>query len=675
MEFVYPSFLYALAALAIPIIIHLFNFRRFKTLKFTNVRFLRDVKQQTKSRSTLKHLLVLLCRLIVIASLVLAFAQPYIPLNDESRAKGQQAVSIYLDNSFSMEAQASDGNLFNLAKNKAMRVLEAYGEGDKFQLLTNDFEGKHQRLVNKDVFMNYLQEVELSPRSKDISQVISRQKDLLKEHDPASQQYFLISDLQKSSFDIENLSADSSNFNVLPVQTDIPSNLYIDSIWFESPIRKAGSPVKLMVQITNKGDREIKDVPINLNINGTPKTPLSFSIAANENKLLEMSYTSNKVGFQNGKLSLKDYPVTFDDDFYFSYEQAENISILHIYDEKPSWSIAALFEEDDFFQYSTSNYKQLNYSGLADHQFLVLDELREFPTGLSSELGKFVRNGGSLIVFPAKEINENSYRNAMTSLGIESYGDKRKQEIKVSKINLKSDIYQNVFDEVPRNVNLPILNSYYRLSSYSSSNKENILALQNGDSYLNLYKMGEGKVYLFASSLSEEQSNLTSHAIFVPTLYNMALLSQAKQELFYFLDRDIINIAGLKTEEEPFHLIGDEVDIIPEQRTLNAKLQLKFHNEVSSAGFYKLMQDKNQLASIAFNYNRQESDLEFYEPEGLKIVAEESGLSSFNILSQSNESLSKTLKNINQGISLWKYFIVLALVFLGFEILFLRILK
>ncbi|MBL0031994.1 MAG: BatA domain-containing protein [Bacteroidetes bacterium] len=79
MQFIYPEFLFALSVLAIPIIIHLFNFRRFKKIYFTNVRFLKEIKQDTQSKSKLKHLLVLLSRLLALTFLVLAFAQPFIP--------------------------------------------------------------------------------------------------------------------------------------------------------------------------------------------------------------------------------------------------------------------------------------------------------------------------------------------------------------------------------------------------------------------------------------------------------------------------------------------------------------------------------------------------------------------------------------------------------------------
>ena len=141
MSFLYPTFLYALAAVAIPIIIHLFNFQRYKTVLFTNVRFLKEVKQQTKQQAQLKHLLVLLARILFIVFLVLAFAKPFIPVTEQASGTGN-AVSIFLDNSLSMDATNEDGRLFDQARNSVAEIVAAYKPTDRFQLLTNDFEAR-----------------------------------------------------------------------------------------------------------------------------------------------------------------------------------------------------------------------------------------------------------------------------------------------------------------------------------------------------------------------------------------------------------------------------------------------------------------------------------------------------------------------------------------------------
>src|SRR3954466_8318477 len=90
MHFIYPGFLFALFTLSIPVIVHLFNFRRFKKIYFTNVRFLREIKQDTQSKSRLRHLLILISRILAVTFLVLAFAQPYIPVSSKQIETGRK---------------------------------------------------------------------------------------------------------------------------------------------------------------------------------------------------------------------------------------------------------------------------------------------------------------------------------------------------------------------------------------------------------------------------------------------------------------------------------------------------------------------------------------------------------------------------------------------------------
>nr|MBA3901205.1 BatA domain-containing protein [Bacteroidota bacterium] len=125
MKFLFPTFLFALFAIAIPIIIHLFNFRKFKKIYFTNVKFLKEVKQETQSKSKLKHLLVLCTRILAITFLVFAFAQPFIPSENSNAVIGDKVVSVYVDNSFSMQAQSEQGGLFEESRRRAREISDA----------------------------------------------------------------------------------------------------------------------------------------------------------------------------------------------------------------------------------------------------------------------------------------------------------------------------------------------------------------------------------------------------------------------------------------------------------------------------------------------------------------------------------------------------------------------
>ncbi|NQT77052.1 MAG: BatA domain-containing protein, partial [Bacteroidetes bacterium] len=201
MEFIHPYWLFGLLAIAIPIIIHLFNFRRYRKYYFTNLKFLKSIKKETKKQSRLRHLLILLARILAIVSLVLAFARPYFPGPQGLQKTDVAMISIYLDNSMSMQASISGHMLLNDAIAKAEGVVDAYGPSDRFQLITNDFEGKHQQFYNKDEFLKLLNEIQISASMKMLSDVFQRQQALAPEGIEDKLHFYIISDFQRSSMD------------------------------------------------------------------------------------------------------------------------------------------------------------------------------------------------------------------------------------------------------------------------------------------------------------------------------------------------------------------------------------------------------------------------------------------------------------------------------------------
>ena len=94
MQFKNPEILYALFLLLIPILIHLFQLRRFKKTPFTNVVFLQNVIQNTRKSSSIKKWLILAIRLIALACLVIAFAQPYLPASSSATKPKETVVGM-----------------------------------------------------------------------------------------------------------------------------------------------------------------------------------------------------------------------------------------------------------------------------------------------------------------------------------------------------------------------------------------------------------------------------------------------------------------------------------------------------------------------------------------------------------------------------------------------------
>ena len=114
LQFNHPNILYALLALVIPIIVHLFQLRKFEKVPFTNVAFLQQIILQTRKSSKLKKWLTLITRLLTLAAIIIAFAEPYFGSNKKNKLVENELV-IYLDNSFSMQAKGSSRELLNKA--------------------------------------------------------------------------------------------------------------------------------------------------------------------------------------------------------------------------------------------------------------------------------------------------------------------------------------------------------------------------------------------------------------------------------------------------------------------------------------------------------------------------------------------------------------------------------
>jgi len=262
MNFLFPAFLIGLTAIAVPIIIHLFNFIKYKKVYFTNVQFLKELKQEADNKSKLKEWLILAVRILAITCLVFAFAQPFIP-SKTKRMIGEKAISIYIDNSFSMESVNKKGTLLENAKHYATEIANAFNTSDKFQLLTNDFEGKHQRFVSKEEFIEQLQDIKISSATKSLNDVINRQQDFLQNSSSKSKRIFVLSDFQKNAAAISKANIDTTiSINLIPVVSSEINNVYIDSVWFENPVLQFGTSQIVHALIINKSNHLIYKGPI-----------------------------------------------------------------------------------------------------------------------------------------------------------------------------------------------------------------------------------------------------------------------------------------------------------------------------------------------------------------------------------------------------------------------------
>ncbi len=672
MQFLYPTFLYALLALAIPIIIHLFYFRRFKKVYFTNVRFLKEVKEETSARRRLRNFLVLLARLAALAFLVFAFAQPFIPQDTEVK-QGAKMVSIFVDNSFSMSALSEDVPLVEKAKQRAREIVAAYAPEDRFQIITNDFEGRHQFLVSQEDARSFIDEVKITPSVRRLSNVLLRQQQALNTGTTDNRAAFIISDFQRNITDLDNFRDSTIDVSLIPLQSVEEKNISIDSCWFDAPVQMINQTNTLIVRVKNHSDQNAENIRLSLRHEGQTKPVGTLSIPGGASVTDTVNITILRTGWHEAELSITDYPVQFDDKYYFTFNVAEEISLLVINEGQTNKYLDAAFDGLDYFKITNQSKQNINYSAFPDYQLIVINGLNTISSGLAAELRQYADNGGNVLVFPGRNADLENYRSFLSSFPANELQPFEEKERQVSQMNTEEFVFNDVFENQNANLKLPVSQGNFPITRFGSRPIEILLGYRDGSVYLAKHRRGQGHLYLCAAPLDENFNNLVrSGEIFIPMLYKMAISKANDQRIAYTIGQDEQLEADNRSSDTElvYKLRGQQGEFIPEQRTIGPKILLGVNNQISEAGYYDLfLNPESPQYKYAFNFNRTESALGYYNES---LLREQAGDYYKLIDNTAAASLTPIIGERSQGVTLWRLCLILALVFLGIETLLLR---
>jgi hypothetical protein len=675
MQFVYPLFLWALAAISIPIIIHLFHFRRYKKIVFSDIRFLQQLQEQNKSKQKLKDLLVLLCRILAVSALVLAFAQPFIPLGQNSKIGGSNVVSVFVDNSFSMNAQGSDGALFEMAKNKARAIVNAYDNHDKFQVLTNNLSGSEQRVVNKTEALARIDNIEPTAASANLLDVWAKQNTAFLSEGNGYFHTYIISDFQYTQFKLNGLKPDSViHYNFIPVENKLAQNVSIDSVYINTPFVKANEPVALQIKLTNHGQTAVEGLVVKVTLNKVQKALLNVNLAAGESVVAEAAVTQTGDTWQEGEVNITDYPVTFDDKLFFALKPTTQHHILHI-GKVTNKFINAVYANDANYLLTQNSFGNINYQDFNKYNLIIVDEPTEWSSGLSNELSNYLDQGGQVLIIPSSE-NGTVMNSFVTTIGLPAYGNIINQSLKVTSVNNQHVLFKDVFKQRSGNTDYPVVSMHYPLQKQSNTRGKAVVTLNNGNDLLWQTAVKKGNVYQLALPLIDAYSNLQQHSLFVPMMLNMALGTQKNKPIYYVIKQNKQAFLPTdKTVTQKLIVVKSAQQELITEATLYQGQKVIQTEAINSPGWFKVTEkgSSNVLAVLAFNDNRTESSMKFLSEDDIKAQTE-----SFNKVAVNTadaQVLGAQISSELSGKQLWRWFIMIALLFLFTEIALLRIMR
>jgi len=677
MQFLYPNFLWALLALAIPIIIHLFYFRRFKKVAFSNVKFLKEVKEETSMRSRLRNLLVLATRCLALAALVFAFAQPFLPSAREVLT-GRKAVSVYVDNSFSMGAESDSAPLLQLAKDRARDVINAYGVEDRFQVVDNNFSGRNQRLVGKEEALELIEAIRVAPESRRLSVVAARQRAALATENIDNKISYLVSDFQKNIADLRADQLDTAvRVNLVPLSAVRERNVGIDSVWFEAPVPQLNQNNLLLVRVRNYGTEDLDNVRLSLNYLGQNKPEGTLAIPA-RNYVIDSVYLNiAEAGIGRAELRITDFPVQFDDVYHLTFRTADKVKVLNIDDDgRPQRNLRAALGGLSVFNAAYVGSRNIDYGSLTTNDLIVLTDQNAVGSGLAEQLRQYVEGGGNLLVFPPRNADLTSYNTFLTRLGadrLEAFADQPRE---VSGLNRREFIFRDVFRNRSSALRLPATTGNFPIGRVGSRGRESLLTYRDGSTALAKYRLGEGNVYLSAAPLDNEVNNLALNAeIFIPMLYKMGISSGRRRPAAYTIGQDEVIQTSRRgaSADLVYKLRGKDGEFIPEQRVVDNRVLLSLNNQVPKAGTYDLVLGDEVVDAFAFNFDRKEADMTYLDGTEMAALG---NITNVSVLDADNQDgLIGDIRERNEGTPLWRYFIWLALGALLVEVLLLRFWK
>jgi len=672
LQFQNPTILWGLISLIIPIIIHLFNFKRFKPIYFSNLKYLKDITAENKNRSKIKSWLLLLTRLLALACLIIAFAQPYIPVNNASSINNKQKniSHIYVDNSFSMNAETEKGIAIEIAKAKAIELVNSFSDDAEVKILDNTKRGRLP-FLNKESAISRIQEIQPTSASKPFSQILQESSQV---ESSENNEVYLFSDFQKYQADFEKMPSDSSlNISLMPLPIQSRNNLYVDSCWFDSSAHKMNQTEELKIKVHNSSNKGFRKIPIKLYINDSLKTVSNFDIEAREIREVSLRFKNHKCGIYSGRIEINDYPITYDNNLFFSFQIQKSVELICVNQEKENQYINHLFSDEQYFKLKNSNKSQFHQEDLSKTRFIILNQLYDMQSGFRQKISHYINKGGRILIIPNEE-NNDSNNELLNELGSNQFMQIDSLTKRVASIELNAAIYKEVFDKLKDDARLPLIFRHFKLSESKNQISIPLWKSKSGENLFSQTSIGKGKLYISTFNFDPKWTNAIKHPLFVPSLINIALNNKSHSPLYYNLNSEEYALAnGLSQNREKavFHIENRSlgIDLIPEQIThFDKGLLLNAHGQIKEAGNYFISQSQQILSGISFNYDRQESNLDFYSSGEIHDLLEAHKLN-YSVFDLNTTDLKTMVAEQKEGKSFWKLFLILTFAFLLIELI------
>ncbi len=706
MSFLNPAVLFGLVAVAIPVLLHLLNLRKLRTVEFSTLAFLKELQKSQMRRLKLRQILLLILRTLVIASLVLAFARPALR-GTAFGGIGTQAkttVVLMLDDSFSMAAMEEKGSLINQAKASALEILTAIKEGDEvyFQKFSEGNPGNNSESPTHDLAAVRLavEETRISMSRHSLGELLQRARAALRQSTNLNKEIYLVTDLQKTNFATESRqsflkSSDSpqpavdrgTRVFLVPVGAGTFSNVCVDSVELKSKILESSRPVLFQVRLQNYGTSDLRNYTSSLYFDGTRVMQRSVDLPAGAVINLDFSAVPKRGGYISGYVQTEPDVIDPDNVRYFTLFVPEKIAVLFVTESQAdvaylNLALTADERSKGSVSIETVHPSKLLMTALPRFDVLIVANTSSLTTAEAERLRQYVSTGGGMILFPGDKVQLDNYNEVfcrafqLSPFSLKSVGElKGGSFLSFESADLKHPLFSGMFDEkvsgrrgTRRALESPEIHS--TLEHLPGRSGRSIIKLSDGTSFLTEYTIGLGKLLVFTVPATPTWSNFPLKGLFAPLVRrSVAYLAAPAEEppMGYSGIPLTVSLPAKRIQGVPDVSIrhrspdGEEEMLQPREVQGRTGEKLFVIRNTKAAGIHELLQGDRLQIAFAVNVDPKESDLRRLKPEEARRWLEKQGFSLDRIqVLEQVQPLEARVLQARFGVELWKYFLLLA---------------
>jgi hypothetical protein len=708
MTFINPAILWGMAAISIPILIHLFNLRKTRKLEFSTLMFLKEIQQSRYKKIKLKQLLILLCRIAMIILLVLAFARPFeIGYLGIAGEKARSSVLLILDDSYSMEARDVNGSYFENAKKKINETIDLLNDNDEVYFTTvSGIDYTKGKLIYKDLkeLKDAIAKIKISDVTKELNEVLYYANKILESSSNPYREIFLFTDGQKNFLSNSGTIAtdfktdERTKFNIILTGNRKGNNISLDTVDIATKIFEKNKNIKLRCTLHNRNDFDVQNQSVVLNFKGKKDIhdEKVIDIPANSSVEVEFNFMPDVTGFAEGNVelpvdALSNDELPDDNRRYFVVKIPEKVSVLLVSHatSDPDYIKMALTSSEELMKDSLNSSRKyfdlkqtidndISYEDFSKYDCILFVNKSSFTESETDKLFNYIQNGGGVIIFPGRDMSIDNYNKVflhkldLPSIN-SSFTANTGQGFKFDKLDFQHPLLEDLFK-----VTKPTTESYsgespqitHGIDLLTEKNSQAVIKLNSSKNFLVEYLSGKGHILFYAVSPDLTDSDFPKNNLFpilvvrsILYLSNNNPIKETTTGKDYFLD---ISNFILNPEKDSLILLSTaspgNVRINYQPNTL---LEIP-GDDLAYNSVYKLSNNNELLFEFPCSFDKKESDLEKLNPAEIANLLESTYHTSVNIISANNE-INASITALRTGSELWQIFLIAALLFLAVE--------